>query len=416
MPRERQSAERAERVQPAAATSRRPPLSTYLSPRWRRVTPAFIQRARWTPAAVILVLAVLMLGAGIVQRSPCLHTTPGWTNGLQFRYACYSDILPLYGDEGFEKPGMFPYQYSWLEGEHTSHVIVRHTEYPVLTGLFMWVNAKFTEAYYDVADNIIYLPKTLTDVTFFEFSAFFLSIFWLISVWCITRMTRRRVWDGVIAALSPIVLVQAFTNFDLLAIGLATTGIYAWSRRRTGLAGALLGLGTAAKLYPVLLFIPLLALCVRAGKVRDWLNAVKWGLICWLVVNAPIEILFPSGWSEFYRLNAERPADNESVYNIISYYTGWGGFDGPLGPRQAPKTLNQVVALALIFCCAALILIALSAPRRPRFAQLALLVVAASLITNKVWSPQYSLWLVPLAVLAVPRWKPLLAWMVIDAV
>jgi uncharacterized membrane protein len=34
---------------------------------------------------------------------------------------------------------------------------------------------------------------------------------------------------------------------------------------------------------------------------------------------------------------------------------------------------------------------------------------------NKVWSPQYSLWLVPLAALAVPRWKPVLAWMTVDA-
>jgi uncharacterized membrane protein len=32
-----------------------------------------------------------------------------------------------------------------------------------------------------------------------------------------------------------------------------------------------------------------------------------------------------------------------------------------------------------------------------------------------VWSPQYSLWLVPLAVLALPRWKLLLAWMTVDA-
>ena len=55
------------------------------------------------------------------------------------------------------------------------------------------------------------------------------------------------------------------------------------------------------------------------------------------------------------------------------------------------------------------------APRRPRFAAIAFLVVAAFLLTNKVWSPQYSLWLVPLAVLAYPRWRPLLAWMVVDA-
>jgi uncharacterized membrane protein len=48
-------------------------------------------------------------------------------------------------------------------------------------------------------------------------------------------------------------------------------------------------------------------------------------------------------------------------------------------------------------------------------AQLALLVVAAFLLTNKVWSPQFSLWLVPLAVLALPHRRILLAWMTIDA-
>ena len=41
--------------------------------------------------------------------------------------------------------------------------------------------------------------------------------------------------------------------------------------------------------------------------------------------------------------------------------------------------------------------------------------VAAFLLTNKVWSPQFSLWLVPLAVLALPHRRILLAWMTIDA-
>ena len=41
--------------------------------------------------------------------------------------------------------------------------------------------------------------------------------------------------------------------------------------------------------------------------------------------------------------------------------------------------------------------------------------MAAFLLVNKVWSPQYSLWLVPLAVLALPRWRLLLAWMLVDA-
>ena len=46
---------------------------------------------------------------------------------------------------------------------------------------------------------------------------------------------------------------------------------------------------------------------------------------------------------------------------------------------------------------------------------MAFLVVAAFLLTNKVWSPQFSLWLVPLAVLALPHRRILLAWMTIDA-
>ena len=54
------------------------------------------------------------------------------------------------------------------------------------------------------------------------------------------------------------------------------------------------------------------------------------------------------------------------------------------------------------------------APRRPRLPQLLFLVVAAFLLTNKVWSPQYSLWLLPLAVLARPSWRALLAWQVTE--
>ena len=51
----------------------------------------------------------------------------------------------------------------------------------------------------------------------------------------------------------------------------------------------------------------------------------------------------------------------------------------------------------------------------PRLAALCFLIVAAFLLVNKVWSPQYSLWLVPLAVLALPRWRVLLTWMLVDA-
>ncbi len=72
------------------------------------------------------------------------------------------------------------------------------------------------------------------------------------------------------------------------------------------------------------------------------------------------------------------------------------------------------MVVAFLLCCAAIAYIALTAPQRPRVAQLAFLTVAAFLLVNKVWSPQFSLWLVPLAVLALPHRRILLAWMTID--
>jgi len=72
--------------------------------------------------------------------------------------------------------------------------------------------------------------------------------------------------------------------------------------------------------------------------------------------------------------------------------------------------LNEMSAAALIIAFAAIALLALAAPRRPRLPQLCFLMLAAFLMTNKVWSPQYVIWLVPLAVLARPRLWPYALW------
>ena len=105
----------------------------------------------------------------------------------------------------------------------------------------------------------------------------------------------------------------------------------------------------------------------------------------------------------------------DSLYNVVKSFTGWRGFDTDLGFWQPPTVLNTVTAMLFAACCIAIGYIALTAKQRPRVAQLAFLVVAAFLLTNKVWSPQFSLWLVPLAVLALPHRRILLAWMTIDA-
>jgi uncharacterized membrane protein len=42
-------------------------------------------------------------------------------------------------------------------------------------------------------------------------------------------------------------------------------------------------------------------------------------------------------------------------------------------------------------------------------------VVAAFVVTNKVYSPQFVVWLIPLAVLARPRWRDFLWWQAAEA-
>ena len=162
--------------------------------------------------------------------------------------------------------------------------------------------------------------------------------------------------------------------------------------------------------------MPLVILGVRTGRLREVGKTAVAAVVTWLVVNLPVMVLFPRGWSEFFRLNTRRGDDMDSLYNVVKSFTGWRGFDQDLGFWQPPTVLNTVSAALFVACCVAIAYIVLTAWQRPRLAQVAFLVVAAFLLTNKVWSPQFSLWLVPLAVLALPHRRILLAWMTIDAV
>jgi len=375
----------------------------------------------WTPLRVVLLLATVVLAMSWLAKSPCLQTYTDdagtvrldWRDSLQYRTGCYSDTVPLYQTERLDRPGLggFPYATSWVQDEGTPQEQVRYMEYPVLTGLFQWLNARAAQAWVSVQ----WLPAALPVVVYFNVTAWWLALAWLVTVWALVLLCRRRPWDAALAAVSPLVLVHAFTNFDALATAAATAGLLAWARRRPVLAGVLLGLGGAAKLYPLFLLGPILLLCLRAGRMRAGLHAAAAAALTWAAVNAPIALLYPAGWWEFFRLNRERPADPDSIYSALATLTGWPGFDGPLGPGEAPTVLNVVTLLLFVWACVGVAWVALAAPRRPRLAQLCFLVVCAFLLTNKVWSPQFSLWLVPLAVLALPRWRLLLAWMTVDA-
>jgi uncharacterized membrane protein len=125
--------------------------------------------------------------------------------------------------------------------------------------------------------------------------------------------------------------------------------------------------------------------------------------VTWLAVNAPVIIFAFQGWKYFFTFNDNRPIDLGSPWFAIRHWWGW-----------EPPNKNVVIIALVLAGWLGVALLGLMSRRRPRFAQLAFLTVAVFVLLNKVYSPQYVLWLIPLAALARPRWRDFLIWQICE--
>jgi uncharacterized membrane protein len=345
----------------------------------------------WAPIRVLLAIAAFTLMLAYAEKSPCADGQ--WVNSLQYTHACYSDVIPLWSAEGLAD-GAVPYR---------DHAV----EYPVLTGGFMWGTAELTRAWHAVSVNGG-LPGKDETVIFGVITCLLLAFVGLLAVAATAGAAGpRRRWDVAIFAASPLLIFHAFSNWDLIAMALTSGALWAWASKRPVAAGVLIGLGTAAKLYPALLLIPLALLAYRTRMWRPVLWAGGAALVSWLAVNLPVALSWSTGWWEFYRFSSERPAEASTFWAMLKHY-----FPNNFGAKGAAGWTPPGLAVAVVLIVALMAVgwLALTAPSRPRLAQLAFLTVAAFLLTTKVWSPQYSLWLVPLLALARPRWRLAIIW------
>lgn len=366
----------------------------------------------WTPMRVLFAMATVTLALAWFKQAPCAYNP--WQDGSQYTGMCYADSIPLWGIEGISE-GAVPYfdmNPILLPGD--PNYSFGRVEYPVLTGFFMYVADKLQAP----ADAIISAGLAEGEsvngwAAYYATTCVLLALCFYALVYFSARTAGRRIWDVAIIAAAPIVVVYGFTNWDLFAMMFLAAAMFAWSRQLPLLCGVLLGLGTAAKLYPVLMLGALLVLAVRTGRFRGFALATVGTVGAWLAVNLPVMLGAWAGWKVFLDLNRERPADYASLWNVIERLASdQQQFEFTSG--LSTGVLNLLVFVAMALACVAIAWLALAAPVRPRVAQLVFLIVAAFLLTNKVWSAQYSIWLLPLAVLALPRWRLIVAWQLVE--
>ena len=373
---------------------------------------AWAGRGWWTPLRLTLLVATICFGLGVVQKSPCVVTN--WSDLASpkaFSHLCYSDLGYLYIGKGLAE-GIVPYTPadSLPAGKQPTSPDSRpySVEYPVLTGAWMGLTGVITRTVGKGPD----LSATPTSevgnsleaqydtAVFWAVNAVGLFVALLLGIALLVTAQRRRPWDAMYVAAAPALALTAMINWDLLTFLLVAGFLWGWAQRRPVAAGVFVGLGTAAKLYPLFFLGPLLMLCLRERRWDAFVKTLSAALAAWLVVDLPVFLWSPEEFLYFWQFNADRGADYGSLWLAARIY----------GHATSTDVINLTSALLFVVACAAIAALALWAPRRPRLVQLLFLVVASFLLVNKVYSPQYVLWLLPLAALARPRWRDLLIW------
>jgi uncharacterized membrane protein len=369
------------------------------------VGPRATRHPWWTPARALVLLAAVCFALGMVQKSGCYQRY--WLyDDHRYSHMCYSDLPYLYTGRGLVE----------LDWPYTDDPQVRARyevmEYPVGIAYFAygtaWLTQKVTGAQ-DVhargdqpAGDLAGMGQVKKELRGFVIvNALAFAGLAMLSAWLLAGVHRRRPWDAAAFAASPALLLTGLINWDMLAVAMVAGALFTWARGRPLATGVLIGLGTATKLYPLFLLGPIVVICLRERRWRDLVDTVLAAAASWFVLNAPAYLGGKAEWKRFWEFNSERGPDLGSAWLVLSQWRH---------DTITAATVNHWSWALFGLWCVAVAVVGFRAPSTPRLAQLAFLVVAGFLLVNKVYSPQYVLWLLPLAALARPRWRDQVVW------
>jgi uncharacterized membrane protein len=321
----------------------------------------------------VLVCLGIVLFLGLLLKLPC--TSGSWADGRPYTRFCYTDIVPLFRSEGLAQR-KFPY-------------LQHPNEYPVGTGLVMWVSALPARAEGDFFGvNVVVLSAAAVVVTILLF-----------------ELVGSR---ALFFAAAPTLLLNAFLNWDLVPVLLMTAGTVAFLRQRDGRSGALLGAGAATKIFPGLVAVPFVLDRLRTRGLRQALRLAIATIFLAVAINLPFMILTWHNWTLFFRFNSRRVMDWATVW-FLGCHTATGRLDcGHPALFSAASVAAFVAGSVLVW--------GLKARWEPNFARwtFAFPVLVIFLLTAKVYSPQYSLWLLPWFALVLPDVRLFMAFELAD--
>ena len=306
---------------------------------------------------VVLLLALLASVLSFAKFNHCAQT--GWQSPDQYVHACYSDIPALYGERGLDK-GVWAYS----SGADS-------VEYPVIQGAIMWITAKV-------------IPNGINN--YFYTNALLLALLFIFISFITFRMKPE---FGYLLPLAPAAVASLFINWDLWAIAMMMLAIY-WFDRKAEVASAVaLGIAISTKFLPIFLLIPIAIILFRQEKISKFLKYAVIAVATFALINLPVALTAPVGWWRFYDLNLNRGSDWGSLWYALSN----------LGLNLTHQNYLSILLLMIGLSALTIFLLQLRTP--PTLAHTAIFVMIIVMAVSKVYSPQYVLWLTPLAVIAL---------------
>ena len=283
--------------------------------------------------------------------------------------ACYSDI-PMFWKSRLLEVHLWPYSY--LPIPELSEIIPP-IEYPVIVGTIIWLLSFITP------------QQGIADVNYFDVNSIFLVLLFTATNFYLFKLIKNKVFFFLFA---PAVFFSLFINWDMWAVLPTIMAIYYFDRKQYKASGVLLAIATAAKFYPIVLLLPIVCILFKRDRAKLGQYLLVF-LGFYSLINLPYVLSDFAGWKYFFEFSFDRGIGYGSIWEAT----------GLLG--LSITNLNLFYTLTTIVVFALVTIYYLKFADLENLYSIAFFSVFAFTVFSKVYSPQYVLWLTPLAVLAL---------------